>query len=108
MSKTITDYVQLQPGDKEGYSITLPKRPQTNEIKIVFADGTFATFNNAGSLQEFLDKVARYHELEKDLEIARKALTDIFFICEQDASKDANARISEIYAIAKNVLEYKE
>lgn len=47
-------------------------------------------------------------QAKQDLEIARDALTDIFFICEQDASKDANARISEIYAIAKKVLEHKE
>lgn len=36
-----------------------------------------------------------------------QALTDIFFICEQDASKGANTRIYEIYAIAKKVLEHK-
>ena len=44
-------------------------------------------------------------QAKQDLEIAREALTDIFFICELDASKDANTRISEIYAIAKKVLE---
>lgn len=38
----------------------------------------------------------------------RNALTGIFFICEKDANKDANARISEIYTIAKKVLEHKE
>lgn len=47
-------------------------------------------------------------QAKQDLEIAREALTDIFFICEQDASKDANARISEIYAITKKVLEHKD
>ena len=47
-------------------------------------------------------------QAKQDLEIARNALIDIFFICEQDASKDANTRVSEIYAIAKKVLEHKD
>lgn len=62
----------------------------------------------AESQQATLQNAQTVLEIHKDLEIAREALTDIFFICELDASKDANARISEIYAIAKNVLEHKE
>lgn len=58
--------------------------------------------------RENWELVANRIQARQDLEIAREALTDIFFICEQDASKYANARISEIYAIAKKVLEHKE
>lgn len=109
MNKTITEYEMRIPKSNDDLWIkNVEPVPDPKEIRFVFPDGTFATFKDAGSLQEFLDKLARFHELEKDLEIARDALTGIFFICEQDASKDANARISEIYAIAKKVLEHKE
>lgn len=78
MDKKTTEYVMRKPVNKDEYSITIPKPlPLKNEMRFCFPDGTFATFNDAGSLQEFLDKMTRYHELEKDLEIARKALEDM-------------------------------
>lgn len=74
MNKATTEYVMRTPKSNDDLWIkNVGPVPDPNEIRIGFRDGTFATFKDAGSLQEFLDKLARFHELEKDLEIARKA-----------------------------------
>lgn len=58
-------------------SIRLKPEQGFGDFTFCFKDGTSATFKNAGSLQEFLDKLARHHELEKKFEIATKALKNM-------------------------------
>ena len=58
-------------------SVSLKPEQLFVDFTFCFKDGTSATFKNAGSLQEFLDKLAQHHELEKKFEIARKALREI-------------------------------
>lgn len=81
MSKATPEYVMPIPKSNDGLWIkNIEPVPAPNEIRFGFPDGTFATFKEAKSLQEFLDKMARHHELEKDLEIAKKAMNQVMIM----------------------------
>ena len=76
-------------------------------FKFYFKDGTSATFKDAGSLQEFLDRLAKFHELEqqliqakKDLEILKVALNSakqtLFFCWDVHDSHAAKCTAEDI------------
>ena len=46
------------------------------DIKIQFRDGEVATYKNAYDLQDFLNQVNHYHDLEKDFNIVVKKLLE--------------------------------
>lgn len=58
---TLSEYVM---SDKI-YTCKLPN-PKDFNITFRFADGEEAVFKNARSLQEFIDKMNNFHELEKE------------------------------------------
>lgn len=108
MNKTTTEYVMRTPKSNDDLWIkNVEPVPDPKEIRFGFPDGTFATFKDAGSLQEFLDKLARFHELEKDLEIARKALEDIKSDYELYAKQGCRMEPNEtdMYNYARKALE---
>lgn len=45
-------------------------------VKIQFRDGEVATYKNAYDLQDFLNQVNHYHDLEKDFNIVVKKLLE--------------------------------
>lgn len=117
-----TPYAEVRMLNAEEYSVkelNIALKPEQGfgDFTFCFKDGTSATFKNAGSLQEFLDKLARHHELEKKLEIARQALKDIKAVCDNcrwcdsnlyDPTPNDGRRIAETTNNALTQIEHKE
>lgn len=87
----------------EDLSTTLKPEQGFVEFTFCFKDGTSATFKDAGSLQEFLDRLAKFHELEQqliqtkqDLEIATSALYEICNDYQEDSSERAEKALEQI------------
>lgn len=58
------------------YYTTLNNYEGVNDINIHFKDGEVATYKNAYDLQDFLNQVNHYHDLEKDFNIVVKKLLE--------------------------------
>lgn len=58
------------------YYTTLNNYEGVNDINIQFRDGEVATYKNAYDLQDFLNQVNHYHDLEKDFNIVIKKLLE--------------------------------
>lgn len=66
-------YVKM---DNPLYKIKLPE-PKDFNISFRFADGEEVVFKEAKSLQDFIDKMNNYHELEKENQKLKELLNEI-------------------------------
>ena len=95
--------VQYYPNYESILKCKLPD-PKDFYISFRFADGEEAVFKNAKSLQEFIDKMNNYHELEKE----NKQLKDLLKKCrvafKTYADEDETCGLEEENKYAKHLL----
>lgn len=70
------DLVYRYNDEQKNYYKLLNKYEGAKDIKIQFRDGEVATYKNAYDLQDFLNQVNHYHDLEKDFNIVVKKLLE--------------------------------
>lgn len=67
----------LEYNNGNTYTINLKKYSGPQKIKIQFRDGEVAEYDNAYDLQDFLNQVNHYHDLEKDFQTVADKLLEV-------------------------------